>query len=72
MNRRRGGVEGIYRCEIPDAMNVTQTVYIGVCSVSTGEWSSLFCSYYSAYMLILGGSDTMVINSVIHKPTSGG
>ena len=30
MYRRRGGVEGIYHCEIPDAMNVTQTIYIGV------------------------------------------
>ena len=30
MHHRRGGVEGIYRCEIPDAMNVTQTIYIGV------------------------------------------
>ena len=38
MNRRRGGVEGIYRCEIPDAMNVIQTIYIGVYSISTGEW----------------------------------
>ena len=38
MNRRRGGVEGIYRCEIPDAMNVTQTIYIGMYSASTGEW----------------------------------
>ena len=37
MHRRRGGVEGIYRCEIPDAMNVTQTIYIGVYSASTGE-----------------------------------
>ena len=37
MNRRKGGVEGIYRCEIPDAMNVNQTIYIGVYSVSTGE-----------------------------------
>ena len=42
LNRRRGGVEGIYRCEIPDAMNVTQTKYIGVYSASTGEWASLF------------------------------
>ena len=41
MNRRRGGVEGIYHCEIPDAMNVTQTIYIGVYSASTGEWSIL-------------------------------
>ena len=37
MNRRRGGLEGIYRCEIPDAMNFTQTLYIGVYSASTGE-----------------------------------
>ena len=37
MKRRRGGVEGIYRCEIPDAMNVNQTIYIGVYSASTGE-----------------------------------
>ena len=37
MHRRRGGVEGIYRCEIPDTMNVTQTIYIGVYSASTGE-----------------------------------
>ena len=37
LNRRRGGVEGIYRCVIPDAMNVTQTIYIGVYSASTGE-----------------------------------
>ena len=44
MHRRRGGVEGIYCCEIPDAMNVTQTIYIGVYSASTGEWSILFCN----------------------------
>ena len=37
MNRRRGGVEGIYHCEIPDAMNVAQNIYIGVYSASTGE-----------------------------------
>ena len=42
MQRKRGGVEGIYRCEIPDTMNVTQTIYIGVYSASTGEWSILF------------------------------
>ena len=44
MNRRRGGVEGIFRCEIPDTMNVTQTIYIGVYSASTGEWSFSFWS----------------------------
>ena len=37
LNRRRGGEEGIYRCEIPDSMNVTQTIYIGVYTADTGE-----------------------------------
>ena len=37
LHRRRGGEEGIYRCEIPDTMNVIQTIYIGVYSASTGE-----------------------------------
>ena len=38
LHRRRGGVEGIYRCEIPDSTNVTQTIYIGVYTTDTGEW----------------------------------
>ena len=37
LHRRRGGEEGIYHCVIPDSMNVTQTIYIGVYSASTGE-----------------------------------
>ena len=37
MYRRRGGVAGIYRCEIPVSMNVTQTIYIGVYTTSSGE-----------------------------------
>ena len=53
MNRRRGGVEGIYHCEIPDAMNVIETIYIGVYSATTGEWYmytlvllQLYCSAF--------------------------
>ena len=42
LNRRRGGVAGIYRCEIPDSMNVTQTMYIGVYTASTGESALLY------------------------------
>ena len=38
LHRRRGGVTGIYSCVVPDAMNVTQTIYIEVYSASTGEW----------------------------------
>ena len=34
LHRRRGGVEGIYRCEIPDAMNDIQTIYIGVYNIT--------------------------------------
>ena len=37
LHRRGGGVTGIYSCEIPDAMNVYQTIYIGVYSANTGE-----------------------------------
>ena len=37
LNHRRGGEDGIYRCEIPDTTNVTQTIYIGVYTASIGE-----------------------------------
>ena len=37
LNRRGGGEDGIYRCEIPDAMNVIQTIYIGVYTASSGK-----------------------------------
>ena len=45
LNRRRGGENGIYRCEIPDAMNVNQTIYIGVYTASTGEWY-MYCTVF--------------------------
>ena len=47
LNHRRGGVEGIYRCEIHESMNVTQTIYIGMYTACTGEGKylyTLFCS----------------------------
>ena len=34
--RKKGGVDGIYCCEIHDAMNVLQTIYIGVYNASSG------------------------------------
>ena len=44
LNRRSGGVEGIYRCEIPNSMNTAQTLYIGVyhANTSSGEWHCLY------------------------------
>ena len=43
-----GGVEGNYRCEIPDLMNVIQTMYIGVYT-SVGEWHCLIHSILLNY-----------------------
>ena len=37
LNRRKGGEEGIYRCEIPDSTSVTQTIYIRVYTACSGE-----------------------------------
>ena len=37
LHRRRGGDEGLYRCEIPNILNTTQSIYIGVYTASTGE-----------------------------------
>ena len=46
LNRKRGGVTGIYRCEmIPDTEGVFQTMYIGVYTASTGE-----CYMYTAVL----------------------
>ena len=44
MHRRRGGVAGIYRCDISVSTNVTQAIYIGVytANTSTGEWHCLY------------------------------
>ena len=37
LQRRRDGTEGIYRCEILDANNVIQTIYIGVYNEGNGK-----------------------------------
>ena len=42
LNRRRGGEEGIYHCEIPDSVNATHTIYIGVYTANTST-SELQC-----------------------------
>ena len=53
LQRRRGGVEGIYHCEIPDTFGFTQIIYIGVYSASTGEWLIMFCSYCNASVCVV-------------------
>ena len=37
LHHRRGGENGMYRCEIPDSMNVMQNIYIGVYTAGSGE-----------------------------------
>ena len=37
LHRRRGGEEGVYYCVVPDAMNVTRTIYVGLYTASAGE-----------------------------------
>ena len=37
LNHKKGGVDGIYRCEISDSTNAVQTIYIGVYTATTGE-----------------------------------
>ena len=60
LHRRRGGVEGIYRCEIPDTFGFTQTIYIGVYSASTGEWYM-----YTLVLLIISGTK-FLRNHIVH------
>ena len=38
LHHRRGGTDGVYRCEIPNTTGVIQTIYIGVYTADTGEW----------------------------------
>ena len=37
LHRRRDGAEGLYHCEIPDTLNITQSIYIGVYNESNGK-----------------------------------
>ena len=37
LHRRRGGAIGLYHCEIHDAMDIIQRIYIGVYTANTGE-----------------------------------
>ena len=53
LHRRRGGVAGIYYCEIPDSMNITQTIYIGVYNTSTGEWHCVLLFCFNSILLCL-------------------
>ena len=54
LHRRRGGEEGIYRCEIPDIEHVTQTIYIGV---YTGEPPLIYWSMQPVGLFVITMSE---------------
>ena len=54
LHRKRGGVDGVYCCVVPDALNATQTVYIGVYTASAGEQ---YINNYTTLMLQMSGEE---------------
>ena len=50
LQRRRGGENGMYRCVVPDATNVIQTIYIGVYTGSPSEFPLDHGVLYSIYI----------------------
>ena len=52
LHRRRGGVDGIHLCDIPDKTGVDQKLYIGVYNASTGEWHTQVHSYFPLYAFV--------------------
>ena len=64
LHHRRGGVEGIYRCDIPDSMNVSQSIYIGVYTANTGEWHCLYTPvlFNTSHTAVLMNGNTEMLN----------
>ena len=60
-------MEGIYICEVPDATNVTQTIYIGVYSrASAGEWYTLLL--YSTMVTLQAVQKSEIRANVVFVP----
>ena len=49
LHRRRGGKEGIYHCQVLNAANVYQMIYIGVYNASTGK---ALCGHHASIFSI--------------------
>ena len=52
LNYKRGGVDGIYHCEIPHSMNATQTIYIGVYTANSGKYKNDTLLFYSTIAIL--------------------
>ena len=66
MARVKGGVDGIYYCNIPDTAGVIQTVYIGVYNTSTGECYNT-CTYTPISYYIYSKKRTSMWQSSIEE-----
>ena len=54
LHKRRGEVDGVYYCVVPDKEGIEQTTYIGVYTAGTGEWymhTNLYVSTLCIYLL---------------------
>ena len=67
LHRRRSGVNGIYSCVVPDATNVTQTIYIGVYSANTGVWYIHVIGFHSCNKCLLYHTSNCLGPSPIHS-----
>ena len=68
LHRRRGGAEGLYCCKIPNTLNITQSIYIGVYSKSNGKPSLTSMVTMQVDVLLTNNSKLsckQVINSYI-------
>ena len=54
LHKRRGGVDGVFHCVVPDKEGIEQTTYIGVYTSGTGEWymhTNFYVSTLCIYLL---------------------
>ena len=64
LHRKRGEVNGIYRCEIPVLMNVNQSFCIGVYTASTGEWPCLYTLVLFRFTAVLMLPQGLLVSKV--------
>ena len=70
MHRRRGGVIGVYSCEVPDQDEGTHNTYVGVYTPNTGGYyqdhHSNVLKYFSNMGQIIQPHDKHFLNSNFH------
>ena len=68
LHRRRGGEEGIYRCDIPDAAGINQTLYIGVYSKDTGKpLYNILAWLHAIHVSLISRVDSVKVNCILPK-----